>query len=202
MKKHNILSSALIITAFIGLVMGARYVTNFDKIQLDQNEILDSGGTTRLFTGARNTVNGPIAFGNASTTASVTRPTSTTGANFANWVPVYNVGVAVTLGDVLIASNTGTGYVSKSAATNDLTTVVGVAAESIASGATGWMVPRGGGFAIVKTTGTVAIGSTLVTTTTAAGYAGADSTPTTGADFATAMEAGTASGDAILAILH
>lgn len=144
----------------------------------------------------------PTKFGDNQTATSLTLPTVTTGSNFALWVPAKNIGPAVTQGDVLIASNTGTGYVQISTSVTDLTSVVGVAAESIASGAIGWIVPRAGGYAIVHTTGTVNIGQVLVTTVTASGYATGTATPTSGADFATAMSAGTASGGTVLAILH
>lgn len=169
------------------------YVQSF-KVGGSYVWILESNGAT--------TQTAAQKFGSSVTGSAITMPTTTTGANFSTWVPVYNVGAALTQGDVLIASNTGTGYVMKQPGTTGLTTVVGAAAEAIASGATGWMIPRGGQYAIVKTTGTVAIGDTLVSTSSAAGYAGGSATPTTGTDFGTAMSAGTAAGGTVLAILH
>lgn len=155
-----------------------------------------------LYSDGTVTIAGPLKSSNNYTATSVTLPTTVTGSNFAHWVPVTNIGPAVVQGEVLIASNTGTGYVRSQPGTTALTTVVGVAAEAIASGAKGWMVPRGGGFAIVRTTGTVNIGDTIVSSATAVGYAGGTATPTTGTDFGTAMSAGTAAGGVILAILH
>lgn len=145
---------------------------------------------------------GPTRRGKSYTATSVTLPTTTTGSNFSQWVPVYNASsTAITAGTVLIASNTGTGYVIHSPATIDLTNVVGIAAESIAATTQGWMVPRGGGYAVVLTTGTVAIGDVLVTSGTVAGRLGSDTTPTSGAQVATAMSAGAAAGDSVLAIM-
>lgn len=137
-----------------------------------------------------------------STVTSATLPTTSTGANFSTWVPVYNVGAAVTQGDVLIASNTGTGYVMAGIASSGLTNVVGVAAESIASAAKGWMVSLGGGYAVVHTTGTVAIGDVLVTTTSAAAYLATNNSPSAGTVVAKAMSAGTAAGGSTLAIMQ
>ena len=144
----------------------------------------------------------PVKSGDNSTVTSVTMPTTTTGSNFSQWVPVYNVGAAVTQGDVLIASNTGTGYVMAGIASSGATNVVGVAAESIASAAKGWMVPLGGGYAVVHTTGTVAIGDILVTTTSAAAYLATNNSPSAGTTVAKAMSAGTAAGGSTLAIMQ
>lgn len=113
-------------------------------------------------------------------------------------IPFHNIGAALAQGDVVVASNTGTGYVMKSPATIDLTSVVGVAQGTIASGAVGYI--RVAGLAIVKSTGTVAIGDALVSTGTAGGYVGADTTPTTGAKIGVALEAGS-NDDTVLAIL-
>lgn len=155
-----------------------------------------------LYSDGTLTIAGPLKSGNNYTATSVTLPTSTTGSNFSRWVPCYNVGAAVTQGDILIASNTGTGYISKAPATLDLTSVVGVAAEAIASGAKGWMVPPGGGYVIIHASGTINIGDVLVSSGATAGYAWADTTPTTGADIAVAMQANTSgSGNGILAIM-
>lgn len=148
---------------------------------------------------------GPWKRGNTTTGTAVTMPTTTTGSNFAGWVPVYNpTGSSIAAGTVLISSDVANGvaYVNSAPATTDLTTIIGVAAEAIAATSKGWMVPRGGGYAVVKTTGTVNIGDTLVSTTSAAGYLTGDATPTTGADVGTALSAGTAAGGSILALLH
>jgi len=182
-----------IVAVGVSLLYAANYVQRF-TVAGSQVWLIDNDGSTMQ--------SGPHKFGNNATATSVTVPTVTTGSNFSTYVPVYNVGAAATQGDVLIASNTGTGYVAVAPATTDLTSIVGVSAGSIASGAIGWMIPRGGGFAVVKTTGTVSIGDTLVSTSSAAGYLTGDATPTTGADVATAMSAGTAAGGTVLAILH
>ncbi len=147
-------------------------------------------------------VSGPIKIGDNVLGSAVTAAVGTNGTDFSNWVPVHNIGAAVIQGQVLIASGTGTGYVATQPGTISLTSVVGVAAEAIAEATNGWMIPRGGGFGFILTTGTVAIGDILVTTGTVAGYAGSDTTPTTGADFATSLETGTDSGGTVLAILH
>jgi hypothetical protein len=132
-----------------------------------------------------------------------TLPTKTTAQKFALKVPVYNVGAtALTLGDLLISSATGTGYVQISTATNGLTSIVGVAAASIASGAKGWMIPLGGGFGVVKTTGTINIGDLLVSTSTANGRCGASASPATGSIVGRAMSSGTAAGDSVIAIMR
>lgn len=170
---------------------------SFQRYVVNDSQIYDlrSDGTLTLA--------GPIKSGNNDTGASVTLPTTTTGAQFSRWVPVYNVGAAVTQGDLLISSNTGTAYVRVAPATLDLTNVVGVAAEAIASGANGWMIPRGGGYAIVHASGTISIGDVLVSSGATSGYAWSDTTPTSGAGVAIAMSANTSgSGNGILAIME
>lgn len=144
---------------------------------------------------------GPFAFGNSRTAP--TLPTTTTGSNFSFQLPVYNpTSSSIAAGSVLIASDTGTGYVNKAPATDDLTTIIGVAASAISATSKGWMIPRGGGLAVVLTTGTVSIGHTLVSTAASAGYLIGDPTPTTGADVGTALTAGTAAGGSTLVLLH
>lgn len=188
------------------LLMGAteRYVTNLGILQLDQNELRNSSGVAMFYSGSsRLTVNGPVSFGNAISTASITLPSATTGSRFSTWVPVYNpTASTLAAGTVLIASNTGAGYVNISPATIDVTNVVGVAATDIPTLTKGFMVPRGGGYAVVLTTGTITVGDVLVTSGTLAGRFGFDNTPTTGADVGIAMTAGAAAGDSVLAILQ
>jgi hypothetical protein len=204
LRKKWIAGSLGLAIVAVSLAYAATYVQRFTVAGTEVWRIDNDGSVQNA---SSFTTIGPVKMGSSETGSSATVPTTTTGANFSKWVPVYNVGAAVTQGDILIASNTGTGYVALAGLTNDLTTIVGVAAESIASGAKGWMVPRGGGFAIVKTTGAVAIGDILVSSAPiggSGGRAGSDTTPTTGADFATAMSAGVsqAAGDSVLAILH
>lgn len=150
---------------------------------------------------ARLTLDGPVLSGDSDT--SPTLPTAATASYFADWVPVYNpLSSSIAAGTVLVSSNTGIGYVRPAGATIDLTGVVGVAAESISATSKGWMVPRGGGYAMALTTGTVAIGDVLITSGTVAGRLGTDNTPTTGADIAVAMEAGDATGDSIVVLMR
>lgn len=185
--------AALFIAASITLAYASNYVQRF-TVAGTQVWLIDSDGSTQS--------SGPTRYGNNASIASVTMPSILTGSQFAQQVPVYNVGAAVTLGDVLIASNTGTGYVMAGIASSGLTNVVGVAAASIASGAKGWMVPLGGGYAVVHTTGTVAIGDVLVTTVSAAGYLATNNSPGAGTTVAKAMSAGTAAGGSTLAIMQ
>jgi len=113
-------------------------------------------------------------------------------------VPVYNAyGASIPVGSVMIASTTSnilSGYGSIAAAAST-TTVIGIAYETIASGAVGDM--KISGYALVLTTGPVYPGDVLVSTNPlsgAVGYAGADASPTTGSDIGVAMSAGTAAG--------
>lgn len=189
-------AAALLITIGISLAYATvTYVQSF-KVGGNYVWILESTGAT-LQTGA-------MKSGNTLTGSSLTLPTTVTGSNFSRWVPVKNIGSsAVIQGQILIASNTGTGFVMGAPATLDLTNTVGVAAEGIASGATGWMVPRGGGYAVILASGTIAIGDVLVSSGATAGYAWSDTTPTTGAQLAIAMSANTSgSGNPILAIIE
>lgn len=150
-------------------------------------------------------LSGPYVSGDSQITASVTLPTITTAQNFSHWVPVLNVGAAVTLGDVLMSSYTTTGSMNVTISTGlNLTNVLGVAAESIASGAKGWMIPRGAGYAVVHATGVINAGQLIASTGTASGYVGGF---TNGAlsslDFGTAISSNTnPAGGSIIAILH
>lgn len=146
---------------------------------------------------------GSLRSGNSYTGTSVTLPTTSTGSNFAHWIPVYNPSSsAISAGAVLIASNTGVGYV-QTVAVLATTTVLGVAAESIAATSKGWMVPRGGGYAIVLTSGAINVGDVLVTTGTSAGRFGVNNSPTTGTDVAVAVSsAPTGSAGSVLAIMR
>lgn len=202
-KKYWNLGIALL---FAPAIVCAVYT--YQRFLVDGTEIyeLQSDGSLELAGGIQvddyAIIDGPIKQGDSGTGASATLPTTTTGSNFSKWVPVYNVGAAVIRGEILISSNTGTGYVRGGPATTDLTSVVGVAAEAIASGAKGWMVPRGAGYAIVLASGAVSIGDILVSSASWAGYAGVDNTPTDGAEIARAMSAkSTGSGAGVLAIM-
>lgn len=194
LKKYWLLGVLLLPLGYYSYVLAAYSYQRFTVAGSQIYELYSDGTVT---------IAGPLKSGNNYTGASVTLPTTTTGSNFGKWVPVLNIGAAVTQGTVLVSSNVagGIAYVNTGAATTALTTVVGVAAESIASGAKGWMVPLGGGYAVVKTTGTVNIGDVLVTTTSSAGYLTGNATPVTGSDIAVAMSVGTSAGGTILAIM-
>lgn len=188
MKKARLLAGFFAVTAFVGLVSGAAYnqykSTRFNDVQTDN---------IRLTT---------ISHGDSAVDSNITLP-SATSAVYNNLLPVYNpTGSSIAAGTPLISSNTGAGYVNSSPATSDLTTIIGVAAYTISGTSRGWMVPRGGGYAVVKTTGTVTIGQNLVSTITAAGYLTGSSTPAAGSAVATAMTTGTASGGTVLAVMH
>lgn len=197
-KKLSLAAAVVVVgitLAYATVTYVVRYTVTGTEVFRVNNDgsVLAQGGVTSF---------GPAKAGNTATGASVTMPTTTTGANYGLWRPVYNVGAAVTQGDVLIASNTGTGYVMKGIASSGATNVIGVAAEAIASAATGWMVPLGGQYAIAHTTGTVAIGDILVTTTSAAGYLATNNTPTAGTTVAKALSAGTAAGGNTLVLMY
>lgn len=197
MNKKFILSSAVVLS-FLAVVYAAdtviiRYLHRGTSNQAFR---LQSDGSV-----AKLTLDGPVLSGDSDT--SPTLPTSATASYYANWVPVYNpLSSSIAAGTVLVSSNTGIGYVRPAGATIDLTGVVGVAAETIGAASKGWMVPRGGGYAMALTTGTIAIGDVLITSGTVAGRLGPDSTPTTGADIAVAMEAGDAAGDSIVVLMR
>jgi len=202
-KKYWNLGIALL---FAPAIVCAVYT--YQKFLVDGTEIyeLQSDGSLELAGGIQvddyAIIDGPVKQGDSGTGASVTLPTTTTGSNFGNWVPVYNVGSAVIQGQLLISSNTGTAYVMGAPATLDLLNVVGVAAESIASGAKGWMVPRGGGYAVVLASGAVNIGDVLISSGASAGYAWSDVSLTVGSGVARAMSSKSAgSGAGVLAIM-
>lgn len=206
MKKGNLLAGLLAVVAFVGTLfaLNPTVFTDLKATNAQFTNLYDnSGPTVRWFPGSRNIFNGALAFGDSATTSSITLPTTTTGSSFALQVPVYNpTASTIPQGTALISSNTGAGYVNVAPATIDVTNVIGVAAADITATSKGFMVSRGCGYAIVLTTGTVAVGDVLITSGTVAGRLGTDNTPTTGADVAVAMTAGSAGGSAILAIMR
>lgn len=119
-------------------------------------------------------------------------------------VTLHADSAAVLEGSVLVAyfpsSASGSVEVGLGGATNDLTTVVGIAAEAGSAGDVIDMYVSG--FVLARTTGTVVAGNTLVSTTAAAGYLAADATPTTGADVAVALSTGTAAGGLTKVLLY
>lgn len=113
-------------------------------------------------------------------------------------VSFYNAGSALTVGDVVVSSNAGTGYGIKSYG-SDLKTVLGVADSSIASGAVGQITIVG--YAVVHTSGAVAIGDMLVSTSATNGYAWANNSPTTGTVIGRAVSAGVTAGGNTLVLI-
>lgn len=131
--------------------------------------------------------------GNVSLGTSDTQPSTTSGAYPGVSVPIYNAsGSSWSAGEVIIASATATtsGYGS-SAAILATTTVLGVAAETIANGAVGLM--KVSGYAIIKSTGYLRIGNIVVTSNTVSGqgYAGLTTgTQVVGTEIGTIMSDG------------
>jgi hypothetical protein len=69
-KLKSFWVAATVSIALMGVVYAsARYVTNFSKIQLDQNAILDSNGTQRLSIGSTNAITGALTVSGALTTS-------------------------------------------------------------------------------------------------------------------------------------
>lgn len=146
---------------------------------------------------------GALKSGNSNTGSTVTLPTATTGSNYAHWVPVFNPTTSsIPVGTILIASNTGVAYIQPCPAILSTTTIVGVAAGAIAASTKGWMVPLGGGYSVVLTTGIVNVGDVLVSSGTVAGRAGSNNAPTSGTDIGVAVTSGAAAGASVLAILR
>lgn len=198
MKKNINRWGLLIGVLLVGIPLaGVFAANNFQREVVNGSQIydlMDDGSV--VHTGANKQ-------GNNNTGALTTLPTIVTGSQFSNsWVPVFNVGPAVVQGQVLMSSNTGTGFVTGGTATSGLSSVVGVAAEAIGSGVNGWMVSRGGGYAVVLATGTVNIGDILVSTVQAAGYLATNNAPTAGTEVAVAQSKNTTgSGGPVLAII-
>ena len=185
-----------------------RYVVSGTEIyELQSDGSLEISGTCTVQDGLVSsgpvTGVGPFKRGSSPTGTSVTMPTLATASNFATWVPVTNIGsTTVSIGTLLIASNTGLGYVWASPALTDQNNILGVAAESIAAAAKGWMVPRGGGYATIRTTGTVAIGDVLVASGTYASVGITDNSPADAMEFAIALSCGSASQNSVIGLMR
>lgn len=135
--------------------------------------------------------------------SSQSRPTTTAGTYPGLLVPIYNgSGASLTEGMVVVSSannNVTAGYGTTTTAVAT-TTVLGIAAETIADGAVGLI--RVGGWAIVKTTGSVFPGDVLVSTNVA-GYAGTTTgTQVVGTAIGKAVSKGTAAGGNTLVLLN
>lgn len=184
---------------------GSGSLRNIDVFRIDSNGdmILTNSSSITGFgvdsaTGEIDVYSGDLNLGTGDT-----QPSTTAGTYPGILVPIKNgSGTAWTEGDVIISSgNTNTtAGIGSMAAVLATTTVLGVAAESIADGAVGFM--RVSGWALVKTTGTVNIGDILVTTGTVAGRAGVTTgTQVVGTMIGKAVDQGTAAGDTVLTLL-
>ncbi len=176
-KRPLLLAALLATVAFFGHVSGA--FNPYQRTRMNDVRVDDIRAVER-------------SYGDADVTSDITLPTAS-DALYQDLLPVYNpTASTIAAGSVLISSNVAanTGaYVQVAPATIDQTNVIGVAAEAIAATSKGFMVPRGGKFALALTTGTIARGDVLVTSNTVSGsgYLGVDNTPTTGADVGVAL---------------
>ena len=120
--------------------------------------------------------------------------------SYALQMPYTNqAGASIAAGSVLISSQGATGCTTTTALAT--TTVLGVADATVAYGSVGYAVSYG--YALVLTTGSVAIGDLLVATNTAAGYAGrATGTVAVGSVVGKAMAIGTPSGGLTLTFVN
>lgn len=137
--------------------------------------------------------NGDLVLSNSGTT-----PTTSDGGHGGLVVNLLSGAAAtVSQGTVIISSVGLSGGFATTTTAND-TKVIGVADESIATGAVGRV--KVSGLAVVLTTHTVAVGDILVSTSPA-GRAATDNTPTDGAGLGKALTAGAAAGDTVLILL-
>lgn len=131
--------------------------------------------------------------------------TTTSGNSYGTLVYAYLGGSSDALeGSVLAATSTvvsGSGItVCVQPATQDLTSAIGIAAAAASTGSVVGMYING--YVLARTTGTVAVGNTLVPSNAAIGYLAADTTPTTGADMAVALSAGVTTGGLTRVLLY
>lgn len=162
---------AVLSIAFIGVVIGISTgasniftdlwtVTGTGTLNSTAVAWIDSARDMSLY-------DGDLVLGAAGST-----PSKTAGAYPGYMIQFYNAsGASVSEGDVLVSSvtaNTSTGYTTLTTVV-ETTTVLGIAAGTVANGAVGWM--RVGGWAVVKATGAIGIGDVVVTSATA-GYCG------------------------------
>lgn len=155
---------------------------------------IDSNYNLRLY-------NGSLFFGDnqlaPSTDSTQTTPSTSVGGYYGIKVPIKYV-EAVTNGDVICSSNVATGNGRKCTTTGS-TTVIGVADNTYALGAVGWMTV--GGYALIKTTHTVAIGDILISTAGTAGNASTNNSASNGTVIGKALSTGAAAGANTLAII-
>lgn len=193
-KKSWLLVLGLLALPVAFLAAGYQY----QRFTVSGNQIYELNSDGSLVT------TGSSRRGNNYTGSLVSLPTVSSGSFMSTWVPCYNpTASSIPAGSVLIASTSGLGFVQPSPSVLSTTTVVGIAAEAIAASTKGWMIPLGGGYSLVLTTGAVNIGDVLVTTGTAAGRAGVNNTPTSGTDIGVAVSsAPSGSTGSVLAILR
>jgi len=148
-----------------------------DVVRGSMVHVLENDGTT--------TKTGASKFGSDETTPVI--PSTTNAANFGIKIPFYNAsGAATAQGTIIIASaTTNNAFYGSYAAVLATTSVLGVCDGVYANGVVGWMTVSG--YALVLTTGTVAMGNVIVTTGTIAGYGGATAAPTSGTDVGVAV---------------
>lgn len=144
--------------------------------------------------------NGSIFLGDnllvPSTTNTQVSPSITSGGYYGVKVAIKYTG-AVTNGDVICSSNVATGNATR-CSSNGSTTVIGVADNTYAAGAVGYMTV--GGYSIIHTTSSVAIGDILISTATT-GFASTNNSATNGTVIGKALSVGAAAGDSVLAII-
>lgn len=138
-------------------------------------------------------LNGKIQLGPTGVTSSTA---TDSGNSIGQYVTANLAGATNALeGHVLVATHpvAGKGFsVAVAAATADQTRWVGIAKGAASVGEP--VEVYYSGFVLARTTGTVVSGDSLVTSSAAAGYLAADTTPTTGADVGVAIASGTTSG--------
>lgn len=126
----------------------------------------------------------------------LTSTATTSGTSVGLTKKAYLSGTAAAIeGSLLITTTPVSGYglsVAVSLAGADQTSWLGVAKSAASTGSV--VDVYYSGFVLALTTGTVAPGDTLVTSSLVRGYLAADVTPTTGADVGVALSAGVAAG--------
>lgn len=195
MKKYW--GMAVLSLAFVGTVIGASNIFS-DAWTVNGNGALRNTAIAWIDSSYNMTLyNGNFVMGGIGST-----PSTSAGGYYGIQLPCNNIGGAWTAGDIVISSATGTGNCRPGPATTDLTSVLGIAVTSNAgAGTVGYYTTAG--YALAHTTGTVAIGDILTSTSSAAAYLAADNTPTAGATVGRALSAGTAAGgNTLILVTH
>jgi hypothetical protein len=160
-----------------------KWTYNSVRLKGKNAAVINSNGDVQLYQGS-------LYLG-----AKGTAPSIQSGGYYGLKVPFYNVGSALTSGDVVVSSNAAAGYGIKSTTTAS-TSVLGIAEGAIASGTVGYATVAG--YAVVHTTGAVSIGDVLVSSASASGYAGVNNSPATATNLGVALSTGAAAGDTVL----